>query len=171
LALSQNPLNQITPQNPLEGIGNATEGKDKRLGDEWAVIGGIAGCVAGSEAGPLGCIKGAAIGATTGKAIGTQVQVGQENKDPKECTHGYASTTCNFRHHPTPNNNNNEISPQPQPQPQSSFNNIANSPHCDKPGWPSCNSVGFAAGQQHPGTSCPSGHSVNYCRGWVDAAS
>jgi hypothetical protein len=39
--------------------------------------------------------------------------------------------------------------------------------HCDKTGYPSCYSIGFSAGQVHPGTSCPSsGHSHNYCAGW-----
>ena len=40
--------------------------------------------------------------------------------------------------------------------------------HCDKPGWPDCFDVGKAAAI--PGTSCPSGHSANYCRGWEDGA-
>jgi hypothetical protein len=43
--------------------------------------------------------------------------------------------------------------------------------HCDRPGWPSCYSVGFDNGKANPGTSCPSGHSKNYCRGWEDGSS
>jgi hypothetical protein len=38
--------------------------------------------------------------------------------------------------------------------------------HCDKLGWPSCYTVGYNAGQAHPGTSCPSGHSSNFRDGW-----
>src|SRR5205823_7003462 len=40
--------------------------------------------------------------------------------------------------------------------------------HCDQPGWPSCYSVGYNAGQRNSGP-CPSGHSSEYCRGWDDA--
>jgi hypothetical protein len=42
--------------------------------------------------------------------------------------------------------------------------------HCDKSGWPSCYTVGYNAGQAHPGTSCPSGHSSNFRDGWNDGA-
>jgi len=38
--------------------------------------------------------------------------------------------------------------------------------HCDVAGYSSCYTIGFSAGQAHPGTSCPSGHSQNYCTGW-----
>ena len=41
--------------------------------------------------------------------------------------------------------------------------------HCDQPGWPSCYSVGYTDGQKNPGNSCPTGHSTEFCRGWVDA--
>ena len=37
---------------------------------------------------------------------------------------------------------------------------------CDIEGWPSCYSVGYSHGLANPGTSCPSGHSDNYCAGW-----
>src|SRR5439155_7054519 len=42
--------------------------------------------------------------------------------------------------------------------------------HCDQPGWPSCYSVGYTDGQKNPGNSCPTGHSTEFCRGWVDAS-
>lgn len=42
---------------------------------------------------------------------------------------------------------------------------FADPQHCDGPGWPSCYSVGFDNGKANPVTSCPSGHSENYCRG------
>jgi len=45
---------------------------------------------------------------------------------------------------------------------------FADPQHCDRTGWPSCYSVGFDNGKANPGTSCPSGHSKNYCRGWED---
>ncbi|MDQ6667962.1 MAG: Ig-like domain-containing protein, partial [Thermoproteota archaeon] len=38
--------------------------------------------------------------------------------------------------------------------------------HCDAPGYPSCYSLGYADGKNHPGTTCPSGHSQNYCNGY-----
>jgi hypothetical protein len=34
----------------------------------------------------------------------------------------------------------------------------------------SCYSVGFENGQANSGTSCPSGHSKNYCHGWEDGS-
>jgi hypothetical protein len=43
-------------------------------------------------------------------------------------------------------------------------------PHCDKEGFPSCYSIGFDAGKENPGASCPSGHSKNFCNGWNDGA-
>jgi hypothetical protein len=48
---------------------------------------------------------------------------------------------------------------------------FADPQHCDRSGWPSCYSVGFDNGKASPGTSCPSGHSANYCRGWEDGSS
>jgi hypothetical protein len=42
---------------------------------------------------------------------------------------------------------------------------------CDQPGWPSCYTVGYTDGQKNLGTSCPSGHSTEFCRGWDDASS
>ena len=47
---------------------------------------------------------------------------------------------------------------------------VANSAHCDKPGYPSCYSIGYEAGKKSPGTSCPSGHTQNYCAGWNSGA-
>src|SRR4249920_3665545 len=41
---------------------------------------------------------------------------------------------------------------------------------CDQSGWPSCYSVGYTDGHKNPGTSCPSGHSTEFCRGWDDAS-
>jgi hypothetical protein len=48
-----------------------------------------------------------------------------------------------------------------------SFHFVSADPlHCDMQGWPSCYSVGYSNGLADPGTSCPSGHSDNYCAGW-----
>jgi len=47
---------------------------------------------------------------------------------------------------------------------------LADSQHCDKSGWTSCYTVGYSAGQAHPGTSSPSGHSSNFRDGWNDGA-
>lgn len=38
--------------------------------------------------------------------------------------------------------------------------------HCDKPGYPSCYSVGFGDGQQNPDGGCPPYHSTHFCDGW-----
>lgn len=39
--------------------------------------------------------------------------------------------------------------------------------HCDTPNYPSCYSLGYQDGKKATiGTSCPSGHSLNYCSGW-----
>jgi len=39
--------------------------------------------------------------------------------------------------------------------------------HCDQPNYPSCYNLGYQAGKNAaPGTSCPSGHTLNYCSGW-----
>ena len=35
--------------------------------------------------------------------------------------------------------------------------------HCDRPGFPSCTSLGSQAGKSAPGTSCPPGHSQAFC--------
>jgi len=48
---------------------------------------------------------------------------------------------------------------------------LADPVHCDQHGLPSCYSVGYADGQKNRGTSCPSGHSTEFCRGWDDASS
>lgn len=45
-------------------------------------------------------------------------------------------------------------------------NAFALPPHCDRTGYPSCYSVGYDAGKESPGASCPHGHSVNFCEGW-----
>ena len=42
--------------------------------------------------------------------------------------------------------------------------------HCDQPGYPSCYSLGYQAGKNHLGTSCPGGHSAKYCVGWNSGA-
>jgi hypothetical protein len=42
--------------------------------------------------------------------------------------------------------------------------------HCDRSGYPSCYSLGYADGRNHPGTSCPSGHSATFCSGWNSGA-
>lgn len=38
--------------------------------------------------------------------------------------------------------------------------------HCDETGYPSCFSIGYSDGQNAPGTSCPTGHSTSFCKGW-----
>jgi hypothetical protein len=43
---------------------------------------------------------------------------------------------------------------------------LANSPHCDRPGWPSCYNVGYANGQKAPTSDCPHGHSREFCNGY-----
>jgi hypothetical protein len=48
---------------------------------------------------------------------------------------------------------------------------LADPQHCDKSGWTSCYTVGYSAGQAHPGTSSPSGHNSNFRDGWNDGAS
>lgn len=42
---------------------------------------------------------------------------------------------------------------------------------CDQRGWPSCYTVGYTDGLKNPGTSCPTGHGIEFCRGWNDASS
>ena len=43
---------------------------------------------------------------------------------------------------------------------------LADPQHCDKPGSPSCYSIGHPVGKANPRTSCPSGHGTNFCDGW-----
>jgi hypothetical protein len=39
--------------------------------------------------------------------------------------------------------------------------------HCDKPGYPSCYSIGFQAGKNARfGTACPTDHNKSYCTGY-----
>src|SRR5438093_6048891 len=55
---------------------------------------------------------------------------------------------------------------------------LADPLHCDRGGYPSCNSVGYANGwrqgvsdrnnQLDHNSSCPSGHSENFCAGYRD---
>lgn len=45
---------------------------------------------------------------------------------------------------------------------------FADPKHCDRPGWPSCFSVGKSASD---GTSCPKGHSKNFCSGFESSGS
>ena len=42
--------------------------------------------------------------------------------------------------------------------------------HCDRPGYPSCSSLGSEAGKNAAGTSCPSGHSKAFCSAYNAAA-
>ena len=42
--------------------------------------------------------------------------------------------------------------------------------HCDRPGFPSCASLGSQAGKSAPGTSCPPGHSQAFCNAYTAAA-
>jgi hypothetical protein len=46
----------------------------------------------------------------------------------------------------------------------------SSSAHCDRPGFPSCASLGSEAGSAHPGTKCPSGHSKAFCSAYNSAA-
>jgi len=42
--------------------------------------------------------------------------------------------------------------------------------HCDRPGFPSCSSLGSEAGKNAAGTSCPPGHSKAFCSAYNAAA-
>ena len=42
--------------------------------------------------------------------------------------------------------------------------------HCDRPGYPSCSSLGSEAGNKAAGTSCPPGHSKAFCSAYNVAA-
>jgi hypothetical protein len=42
--------------------------------------------------------------------------------------------------------------------------------HCDRPGYPSCSSLGSDAGKNAAGTSCPPGHSKAFCSAYNAAA-
>jgi len=42
--------------------------------------------------------------------------------------------------------------------------------HCDRPGYPSCSSLGSEAGKNAAGTSCPPGHSKVFCTAYKAAA-
>ena len=42
--------------------------------------------------------------------------------------------------------------------------------HCDRPGYPSCSSLGSEAGNKAAGTSCPPGHSMAFCSAYNVAA-
>jgi hypothetical protein len=42
--------------------------------------------------------------------------------------------------------------------------------HCDRPGYPSCSSLGSEAGKNAAGTNCPLGHSKAYCSAYNVAA-
>jgi hypothetical protein len=46
----------------------------------------------------------------------------------------------------------------------------ASTAHCDRPGFPSCASLGSQAGKSAPGTSCPPGHSQAFCNAYTVAA-
>jgi hypothetical protein len=47
-------------------------------------------------------------------------------------------------------------------------NALADPPHCDMPGWPTCYTVGYGDGLGKSGP-CPNGHSASFCDGWYDA--
>jgi len=42
--------------------------------------------------------------------------------------------------------------------------------HCDRPGYPSCSSLGSEAGKNAAGSSCPTGHSKAFCSAYNAAA-
>ncbi|PWU82437.1 MAG: hypothetical protein DLM72_01920 [Candidatus Nitrosopolaris wilkensis] len=56
--------------------------------------------------------------------------------------------------------------PSPSPPPS----NQGNTAHCDRPGYPSCSSLGSAAGKSAFGTPCPPGHSKGFCNAYLAAA-
>jgi hypothetical protein len=47
---------------------------------------------------------------------------------------------------------------------------LVNTAHCDRPGYPSCSSLGPEAGKISPGTSCPPGHSKAFCNAYEAAS-
>ena len=59
---------------------------------------------------------------------------------------------------------------QPPPTPSPISTVTAESPHCDKPGYPSCYILGKNAGEKAGNVPCPSGHSKEYCTGWKETA-
>ena len=83
-----------------------------------------------------------------------------KNAPGTSCPPGHSEAFCNAYIAATgssANNNNNQ---------RSSSTQQVNTAHCDRSGYPSCYSLGHADEQNHPGTSCPSGHSATYCAGW-----
>ncbi len=52
----------------------------------------------------------------------------------------------------------------------SSVDSPVDETHCDKKGYPSCYNLGYSDGQNAPGTSCPTGHSDQYCNGYEAAS-
>src|SRR5436189_57501 len=82
------------------------------------------------------------------------------NASGTSCPPGHSKAFCNAyiaAAGSSANNNNNQ---------RSSSTQQVNTAHCDRSGYPSCYSLGHADEQNHPGTSCPSGHSATYCAGW-----
>ena len=79
------------------------------------------------------------------------------------CPPGHSKAFCSAYNAAAGSSTNNN-------QPGSSMQQGNTTAHCDKSGFPSCYSLGHAEGQKHPGTSCPPGHSANYCAGWNAAA-
>src|SRR5439155_1054293 len=47
---------------------------------------------------------------------------------------------------------------------------VGSTAHCDRPGYPSCSSLGSQAGKNAPGTSCSPGHSQAFCNGYEYAS-
>src|SRR5947208_15623652 len=83
-----------------------------------------------------------------------------KNAPGTSCPPGHSKAFCNAyiaAAGSSANNNNNQ---------RSSSTQQVNTAHCDRSGYPSCYSLGHADEQNHPGTSCPSGHSATYCAGW-----
>jgi hypothetical protein len=86
------------------------------------------------------------------------------------CPIGHSKAFCNAYNAATGSSYN-----QPGSSQQASsagINNTAphsqqrNTAHCDRLGYPPCYSLGFQDKKANPGSSCPIGHSANYCAGW-----
>ncbi|MDQ6862966.1 MAG: hypothetical protein M3044_04005 [Thermoproteota archaeon] len=88
-----------------------------------------------------------------------------KNHPGTSCPGGHSQNYCNGygagTGSSTSNNNNNNNNNTTR-----SLSLHADAIHCNQVGWPSCYSVGYQAGVANLGTSCPSGHSADYCAGW-----
>lgn len=81
-----------------------------------------------------------------------------KNAPGTSCPSGHSKAFCNAYNAAAGSSASTSNSNQPGSSPGAA--------HCDRSGYPSCYSLGHADGGNHPGTSCPPGHSANYCAGW-----